>query len=258
MTVAASQFPLIGGQPFSNSSLLAVEVATSTSGYVPLIPVGTYGDFIDPYWGGVECIRLSIPVSTAVKVGQGSTLTADSGFVSVPNTANLGQPLAFSLSSIPSNATYVQYAWFVIAGRHPVLSGASVAANTAYGITAAGTFGANSAGKQVLNSRIQVAATTTVVKANTAVTNGSPTLRVQNSDGWFVGLALSGTGIPASTEIGAIDASGTLVSMVQAGTSTAQNATATTSTSVTATYTSGSNYYNVAVSSRPLAQGAIT
>ncbi len=258
MTVAANQFNNIGIQPFSNSSLLSVEVATATSGYVPLVPVGQICNFIDPYWGGVEAIRLSIPTSTAVKVGQGSTLTATGGFVSVPNTANLGQPIAFSVSSIPSNATYVQYAWFVISGRHPVLSGASVAADTTYGITAAGTFGANSAGKQVLNSRIQVAATTTVVKANTSVTNGSPTLRVQNSDGWFVGLALSGTGIPASTEIGAIDASGTLVSMVQSGTTTPQNATATTSTSITATYTSGSTYYNVAVSNRPFAQGAIT
>jgi hypothetical protein len=164
MTIAATVSALVGAQPLSNSSNISVEVADATSGYVPKIPVGTIANFVDPYWGGLECIRLSIPVSTAVRVGTLSTLTATGSFVAVPNTANLGQSVAVCASDVPSNATYVQYAWFVIAGRFPVLSGASVAADTAFGITAAGSAGAIAAGKQILNARVQVAATTTVVK----------------------------------------------------------------------------------------------
>jgi hypothetical protein len=258
MTIAAPQYPLIGVQPAGNSSAIGVEVASATSGYVPLIPVGTIAVFNDPYWGGLECIRLSVPASTAVRVGTLSTLTNTFGFVAVPNTANLGQSVAASLNDIPSNATYVQYAWFVIGGRYPLLSGASVAADTAFGITAAGSVGAIAAGKEILNARIQLAATTTVVKTNVNAVSGSPTIRVSNSDGWFVGLAITGTGIPASTSIGSIDASGTLVGMVQTGTTTAQNATATGSVSVTGTYNDATRFWNVATMQRPFAQGAIT
>jgi hypothetical protein len=260
MTTAAGQFPLIGAQPVTNSTAAGVEVAQSASGYVPLIPVGTIINVNDPYWGGLDLIRLSIPVSTAVRVGSLSTLTATYGYVAVPNTANLGQSLAVSFNDIPSNASFVQYAWFVIAGRYPVLSGASVAADTAFGITAAGTAGANSAGKQILNARVQLAATTTVVKANVTTQSGSNILKAGNSDGWFVGAALSGTGIPASTVIGSIDAavSPVVITMVQTGTTTAQNATATGAVSVTATYNDGTRFFNVATFDRPFAQGAIT
>jgi hypothetical protein len=81
---------------------------------------------------------------------------------------------------------------------------------------------------------------------------------VSNSDGWFEGMALTGTGIPASTCVGDIDASGTVVLMVQTGTTTVQNATATGSVSVTGTYNDGTRYWNVATLNRPFAQGAIT
>lgn len=256
MTTAAVAYPLIGAQPVTNSSGVSVEVATAATGYVPLIPVGTIANFVDPYWGGIEAIRLSIPVATAVRVGSISTLTAAGSYVAVPNTVQLGQSLALCMSDVPSNATLVQYAWFAIAGRFPVLSGASVAADTAVGITAAGSAGAVAAGKQILNSRVQVAATTTVVK--TAQTqSGTPYLRVSNSDGWFVGLAITGTGIPATTSIGAIDASGTVITMVDTGTTTTDNATATGSVSVTATYNDGTRFWNTLTFDRPTAQGQI-
>ncbi len=258
MTVAAIQYPVIGVQALTNSSALGVEVATAASGYQPLIPVGTIAAFNDPYWGGLECIRLSIPTSTAVQVGQLSTITSSFGFVSVPNTANLGQSVAFSVNNVPSNASFTQYAWFVIGGRYPVYAGASVAADTAFGITAAGQTGAIANGKQILNARVQLAATTTVVKANTVTASGSSILKVSNSDGWFVGVALSGTGIPASTSVGAIDPTGTLVSMVQTGTTTAQNATASGSVSVTGTYNDGTKFWNVVTFDRPFAQGQVT
>lgn len=257
MTQAASLNTLIGNPPFSNSSLIAVEAADVASGYIPKIPVGTIATFLDPFWGGLDCIRLSVPVSTAVRVGSISTLTSTYSYVAVPNTANLGQSLAMCSVDVSSNATFVQYAWFVIAGKYPVLSGASVAADTAFGITAAGSAGAIAAGKQILNARVQVAATTTVVKT-ASTQNGSPFIKVSNSDGWFVGLALTGTGIPATTSIGAISADGTVITLVDTGTTTTDNATATGSVSVTATYNDGTRFWNTVTMDRPFAQGAIT
>lgn len=256
MTQAASLNGLIGNPPFSNSFALGVEVADVTSGYTPKIALGTIATFQDPYWGSLECVRLSIPTSTAVRVGQLSTLTSSYGFVSVPNTANLGQPVAVCSVDVPSNATYVQYAWFVLAGKFPVLSGASVAADTAFGITAAGQAGAIANGKQLLNGRVQVAATTTVVKTAT-LQSGSPYIKVSNPDGWFVGMALSGTGIPATTAVGAISADGTTITMVDTGTTTTDNATSSGSVSVTGTYNDGTRYWNVAVFDRMFAQGQI-
>lgn len=258
MTVSVGQYPLIGVQTISNSSLIGVEIAQSVTGYVPLIPVGTIVTFNDPVFGALEAIRLAIPVSTAVRVGVPSILNNAYTYVPVPNTANLGQSIAICASDVPSNTGFVQYAWFIIAGRFPVFSAASIAADSPLGVVAAGQLGANSAGKQVLNARVQAPATTTVVKAGSQLQNGSPLIRVNNTDGWFVGTALSGTGIPASAAVGAIDASGTVVTMVTAGGVVPLNATATIGTSVTGTYNDATRFWNVITMQRPFVQGAIT
>lgn len=251
MTAAASLTPTLGNQPIGNFNT-AVEVAATATGYVPLIPLGTILNVIDPFSGGAEVIRLKVPANTAaIPVGGAAIYDSSFGYTICPNTANLGQPLAFSVNAVPLNASFDQYAWFYITGTFPAFSGASVAANTATGITAAGTLGANSAGKQVLSARVQIAATRTVVKANSNTSAGSTLLRVSNSDGWFVGLFLSGTGIAAGATITAIDASGTLVTMSAA-------ATATGSVSVTGTYNNATIFWNTLNANRAFAQGAIT
>lgn len=249
MTSSPGLYPLVGSQPAGNFNN-AVEVA-SGSAYVPLIPLGTKNLVNNPYWGGLELIRLQIPVSTAVSVGQASTVNNTFTYTALPNTANLGQNFCVSLNQVPSNATAVQYAWFVTSGRHPVFSTASVAADTAFGVTAAGKFGAISNGKQVLSARIQAPATSTVVKTAN-LTGGQTFIKVSNTDGWFVGLPVTGTGIPASTTITTIDQDDKTVTLSNA-------ATLTQSSSVTATYNDGgSNFWNIAVFNAPLVQGQIT
>lgn len=229
----------------------AVEVATATSGYVPQIALGSIIAVQDPYWGGRELIRLEVGTSTAVKVGQIATWNGSFQYSAVANTANLGRNVAFALSSVASNATYKQYAWFIIAGVAPVYCGASVAADTAFGITAAGTGGAIANGKQILNARITTASTATVAKSNCTAASGSYYLRVPNSDGWFVGVVLSGTGIASGATVAEISSDGLTVRM-SAVTTAAVNGT------VTATYNDGSaNYYNVATFDRPFAQGQV-
>ena len=251
MTAAATVAPTVGSQPVGNFNT-AVEVAQSASGYVPLVPLGTIQSLVDPYWGGGEAIRLRIPAGTAaIPVGGGAVCSATFAYAAVPNTANLGQPMYFAVNAVPLNASFDQFAWFYIAGTFPAYSSASVAINAPIGIVAAGQLGANSAGKQILNAKVNAAATTTVVKANCSTRAGSPIVQVPNTDGWFVGLAVTGTGIPATTTILSIDASGTLVTL-------SNNATAAGSVSLTGTYTATANFWNVLTANRPFAQGAIT
>lgn len=251
MTSAATIAPTVGSQPIGNSNT-NVEVAQSASGYVPLVPLGTIQSLVDPYWGGGEVIRLRVPAGTAaIPVGGAAVCTTAFGYVAAPNTANLGQPVYFAVNAVPLNASFDQYAWFYIGGTFPVYSSASVAASAAIGIVAAGQLGANSAGKQILSAKVNAPATTTVVKANCSTRSGSPIVQVPNTDGWFIGLTVTGTGIPATTTVTAIDASGTLVTL-------SNNATATGSASLTGTYTSGALFWNVVTASRPFAQGAIT
>ena len=241
MTTAASQYPLIGSQPVGNFF---------TPDNIQRHPLGAIITFDDPYWGGGEAIYLAIPTSSAFKVGE--VVYWDNGYnaTDIPNTANLGFPIALALNANASNASQVQYGWFQISGQGVALSTASVAAAAAIGITAAGKLGANSAGKQILNVRVAAAATTTVAKSNVQTVNGSPIIRPFNTDGWFVGMALSGTGIPASTVVTAIDTA--------RGVTMNNNATATGSVTVTGTYNDGTNFWNVLTMNGPNAQGAIT
>lgn len=247
-------YPLINAlavsYPPSNSTAASVEVATAASGYDPLVPVGTIIQCVDPYFGPLELIRLSVATSTAVPVGAAAIWTSAYAYTACPDTANLGCPVAFSLNSVASNATYVQYAWFVISGLYPVKSTAAVSADTKFGITGAGTVGGVTNGKQIVNSIIRVASTNTVAKT-CYVRNGKTTLiSPSGTAGWFVGAYLSGTGIQATTTVSAIDPDGITVTL-----SLAANATGTNS--ITATYNNSSVYFNVAQMDRPFAQGQV-
>ena len=214
----------------------------------------------DPFYGGQELIRLKFPLGGAVIfVGTLSKVDPTYSFLALPNTANTGFNFAATLNHVPVNASFDQFGWAVIGGKFVINSTASVAVTVAIGIAAAGQAGANAAGKQLLGTNVTLAATGTVVKTSTQTQSGSPNLRLTtNSDGLFVGGAITGTGIPAGTSIGAIDATGLVLSMVATGTTTAVNATATGSVTVTQTNNDATRFWNTVTMNRPLAQGAIT
>jgi hypothetical protein len=206
---------------------------------------------VDSYWGGAEFIYCRATASIRqfglvriVPTLQSTGWRYDA--TEVGNTANLGDTLAVCCTS----ATVGQYFWAQITGVVPINCNASVAADTTFGIAAAGQGGANSAGKQVLNARIIAPATTTVVK--TAQGNsGSLQLTVTGNEGWFIGAYLSGTGIAANTVIVDMSPNGNIITLNNA-------TTALVNGSVTATYNNGTVFYNVAHINRPFAQGAIT
>lgn len=206
----------------------------------------------DPYWGSSEVIY----VRANGTIRQGGLVVLTPSLVSgrwrwdateVPNTANLGRPVYVAMTSMTAG----QFGWVSNMGIIPVNCNASVAADTTFGIAAAGQGGANSAGKQVLNARVIAAASTTVAKANCVANSGSNRLSVPSADGWFIGAYLSGTGIAAATTVTDIDPSGTIVTL-------SANTTALVNGTVTATYNNGTVFYNVAHIDRPFAQGAIT
>lgn len=217
----------------------------------PQAQVGVFLGGADTYWGGGEFVyaqvttivpQFAVCSLTPAFVNGAWVLRADA----IPNTAGLGQTLGISMSSYAGAG----FGWFCVAGLVPVRSNASVAANTAFGIAAAGQAGAITAGKQILGARVVAPATTTVAKANSNAGQGSTMLEVTNSDGWFRGIYLSGTGIAAGTTVTNIDPSGRFVSLSLA-------TTAAVTGTVTGTYNNASVFYNVAYINRPFAQGQI-
>jgi len=215
--------------------------------------------FQDMYWGGGEMIYAqaagTINPFELVQFAPSFDSTNKRWIYSAaaaPVTANQGKPIGVyaGWSAIASG----QWGWFQVGGLTPVKSFASIAADTGFsksGATA-GLAVAEAAGTQIVNARIVAPATTTVVLTG-YLTNASNVVRVPSgqADGWFPGITVTGTGIPASTTVSKISPDGTQVTL-------SNPATANGANSLTGTYTTGSVYYNVAHLNRPFSQGRIT
>lgn len=206
-------------------------------------------DAMDVFWGYGEFVygKAAAALSKGNVVVQQTTLGT---FDKVPNTANLGQNLLVAMNAMAINT----FGWFMKSGLAVVATNATVAANAAIGIAAAGVLGTNAAGKQVLGATVLKSATATQVLTNVQTTNNSSVLLTTGYDGWFVGMALSGTGIPASTFVARLDPDGKTVYMGSAVGTIDKVATATGSISATGTYTG----FGLLAIDAPFAQGAIT
>jgi hypothetical protein len=229
------QFPLLGA---TGTNFFFVPDTTQRQA------LGSIISAVDPYWGGAEFIYLKANGT----INQGNLVQWDAApggplASALVNAANTGRPTAVAMAAMTAG----QFGWFQLSGYAAVSVTASVAAGTTFGITGAGTAGANTAGKQILNAVSAVASTGTVVKNNVVLVNNSITGNAQNTDGWFVGVALSGTNIPGGTTLASLDPNGRGFTMSAA-------ATGTGSVSVTGTYTG----FIVAAINRPFCQGAIT
>ena len=165
-----------------------------------------------------------------------------------PNTANLGRAVYVAQGTGAMAAG--DYGWFLRSGVTPINGSASVAVDTTLGITAAGQVGANTAGKQLLGARVASAATLTVAKSGIGA-SGDNYIFVNDTDGWFVGGYLSGTGVGAAAIISDIDPMGKWVK------ASVVNSAAIAGT-VTQTANNATIFYNVVALDRPFAQGAIT
>jgi hypothetical protein len=235
----------VGNQPIT--SFWALD--TVLMGGQPVIPQGIIVAADDLYWGGGEFMFVKangtirqfglcvVNPTFNSTLGQWEYLATE-----VPATANLGRTLGVAMRA----ATTGQFLWLSVAGLTPLSVNASVAADTTFGIGAAGQGGANVAGRQVLNARSAAPSTTTVVKQGQAA-SGSTLLTVSDASGWFPGIALSGTGIAGGTTVTSVDVNNRTITLSAATTAAVNGA-------VTGTYTG----FIVAYLNRPFAQGAIT
>ena len=213
-------------------------------------PLGQKVAAVDPYWGWGEFVYIksndAILKGSLVTVGTAPTYLG----TLMPNTAGLGQPFGVAMAPMASGT----FGWIQIAGAAVYKTNATVAADAVIGIGAAGIAGTNSAGKQLLNTHNVKAATATVTNATTITKNGSYVIDTGGYDGFFLGIALSGTGIPASTVAAKLDPDGRRIYMGSAiGTVGDKLATADGTITLTGTYTG----FGLGIIQYPFGQGAI-
>lgn len=205
--------------------------------------LGTLVQGVDPFWGpGMFVYGKAAAAQEMGSVCRQSDVGVMSDYPAT--TQNLGQNLFSAIHEMAAD----EFGWYQCVGNMVLSASASVAADAAFGLTTAGQVGANNAGRQVLGGRVVKASTATVAKSNCTVTNASNVIFSPNGiAGWFHGITLSGTGIPASSEITSFDPDQHTVTM-------SENATANGTVTVTGTYTG----FIVANCSHPHSQGAIT
>jgi len=213
-------------------------------------PLGYQVEAVDPFWG--YGVFQYIKSNDAILKGSLVTVGTPNTFLGtlMPNTANLGQPFGVAMAPIPSGS----FGWITLVGSAVYKTNATVAADAAIGIGAAGIAGTNSAGKQLLNvHNVKSATATATVTAVT--TNGTGVLTTGGYDGFFIGMALSGTGIPAATVVAKLDPDGrTIYTGSAIGTLGDKNSTASGSITLTGTYTG----FGLGYIQYPFGQGAIT
>lgn len=216
--------PVAGEQPFNDW------FAPDTTQRHPL---GLKIVAVDPYWGQGEFLY----IKSADAILKGSIVMWDESCngALLPSTALQGFPFGVAMAPMASGT----YGWIQLAGRAVYKTNATVAADGVLAIAAAGILGATATGKQVTGIRNRVAATGTKTADNTQTTTGSYVLRTAGGyDGFFLGMALSGTGIPASTVVAKLDPDGRTIYMGSAiGTVGDKLATATGVITLTGTYT---------------------
>ena len=259
MTMAQISFPSEGSQPVGNSASI-IEVADNDTLYRPLVPPGTEVLYnftsasgtpalgtASASFGGGRAIRLVVPKNTtAIKVGTlaiianaaNAGVTTNHSFVILPSTASQNKPVFVSLSAVPLNAGAAQYAWFGVTGTSPIWALAATATTDKMHISASpgAAFVTATIGKLLIGLTPIIASTGTVIKTVNTV-SGSANLTTSDSDGWFVGQSVSGTGITTSL-INAISMDGRTVTL-------ASTSTATGSVVATATNNDATNFFPI-------------
>lgn len=193
--------------------------------------LGTTVDAVDPYWGHGTFMY----VKSAAAILKGSLVAWDESYNGelLPSAVTQGFPWGVAMAPMASGT----YGWIQLAGRAVYKTNATVAADGVVAVAAAGILGATATGKQLIGVRNRVAATgTKTVTASTFI--GTGVLKTAGYDGFFIGMALSGTGIPASTVVAKLDPDGqTIYTGSAIGTLGDKNSTASGTITLTGTYT---------------------
>jgi hypothetical protein len=194
--------------------------------------LGTQVTAVDPFWGAGKFMY----IKSADAILKGSLVAWDEVYqgVLLPSAVTQGFPWGVAMAPMASGV----YGWIQLEGRAVYKTNATVAADGVVAVAAAGILGATATGKQLIGVRNRIAATgTKTFTANTQAGNNK--LFCPNGyDGAFLGMALSGTGVPASTVVAALDPDGkTILTGSAIGTAGDKNSTATGQITLTGTYT---------------------
>jgi len=207
-----------------------------------------------PYWGSAKFVygRYMAAISRlGVAVLDPTYNTGEAryriGWNPVPNTANTGKCVGIAMA----NGSGGQFGWFMVEGVVPAQSSASVAADTACGVTAAGQIGAISNGKQILRARVIRAATTTVTTTGHTAIVGTTRIQVKDTTGFFPGVFLSGTGIASGCTVTDVSPDSKVLT-ISAATTAAMAGT------LTATYNDGTTFFNVLQLNNAFVQGQVS
>lgn len=204
-------------------------------------------------WGEAELVYVST-VAAAVII-PGTLCVMDKNFriaATAASEANTGRPVVVALTNFAIGSTTEQYGWVLRAGICPVKYAVAATTGAVYGGTSGQATPTAAAGVQILNARCLIAAVSTFTRSGTT-RNGSSEVKFPNVAGMYVGQAISGTGIPASSVISSIDPGGTRV-IIGSAIGTPVTATATGTVTVTMTNTG----YGICQVDRPTFQSQIT
>ncbi len=210
-------------------------------------PLGFVVDAFSPAFGQGRFIY--IQSNDAILKGSLVAWDKDHKGVLLPSTAGQGFPFGVAIAPMASGT----FGWIQVGGQAVYKTNATVAADTAVAVAAAGIVGTLANGKQLCGVRNVVAATGTITVTATTK-NNSHILRTNGYGKFTLGLALSGTGIPASTVVAKLDEDGRTIYMGSAiGTVGDKLATADGSITLTGTYTG----FGVGILQSPFAQGQV-
>lgn len=184
----------------------------------------------DPFWG----LGTFMYIKSTAAILKGSLVAWDEVYqgVLLPSAVTQGFPWGVSMAPAASGT----FCWIQLEGRAVYKLNAAVAADGVVAVAAAGIMGATATGKQLIGIRHRL--TTTDTKTVTAQTTiGTGVLTTQGYDGFFIGMLLSGTGIPGSTVVAKLDPDGrTIYTGSAIGTLGDKNSTASGSITLTGTY----------------------
>jgi hypothetical protein len=202
-------------------------------------------------WGYAEVMAV-VNTSSSTFI-PGKLVQVDKNFNIALNatTDNTGAPLAVTLSNFSAGDVTRQIGWVLISGVVPVTFSVAATAGQVFLGTAGNATPTANTGGQILNATTIIAAAGNFTRTVTT-TSGQSFARCK-TNGLYPGIAISGTGIPASSVVASIDPSGLGIYL---GSAVGTNVNATASGAVTGTFTHTG--YGIVQMSRPFVQGQIT
>lgn len=206
-----------------------------------------------PNWGSAEIMYVGY--TGAATTPPGTLVVADKNFrvtATAASEANTGRPVYVTLSNFAIGSVTEQFGWVLRAGICPVRYSVAATAGRVFGGTAGLATPTAAAGVQILNAICLIAASGSFTRA-VQTRSGSSQVKMGNVAGVFVGQAISGTGIPASSVVSAINPDGTSV-IIGSAVGTPVNATATGGVTGTFTHTG----FGICQIDRPTFQSQIT